>query len=56
MAVRDSYFPVVIAFLVVNAVAVALRFWARVTKKAIGYDDITMAVSGEPITYIEHYE
>ncbi|KAF5007780.1 hypothetical protein FDECE_5904 [Fusarium decemcellulare] len=45
MAVRDSYYPVVISFLVIDGFAVGLRFWARGIKKAIGYDDITMAFS-----------
>ncbi|KAF7557148.1 hypothetical protein G7Z17_g915 [Cylindrodendrum hubeiense] len=45
MAVRDGYYPTVITFLVVDGIAVGLRFWARGTKKAIGYDDVTMAVS-----------
>lgn len=45
MAVRDSYYPVSITFLVIDGIAVGLRFWARGIKKAVGYDDITMAVS-----------
>ncbi|KAF4473051.1 integral membrane [Fusarium albosuccineum] len=45
MAVRDSYYPVVISFLVIDGFAVGLRFWARGIKKAIGYDDVTMAFS-----------
>ncbi|KAI5460388.1 hypothetical protein BGZ63DRAFT_246741 [Mariannaea sp. PMI_226] len=45
MAVRDAYYPIAISFLVVDGLAVGLRFWARGTKKAVGYDDVTMAVS-----------
>ncbi|KAH6886336.1 hypothetical protein B0T10DRAFT_608019 [Thelonectria olida] len=45
MGVRDSYYPVAVTFLVVDGIAVGLRFWARGTKKAVGYDDVTMAVS-----------
>lgn len=44
MAVRDGYCPTVITFLVVDSIAVGLRFWARGSKKAVGYDDVTMAV------------
>ncbi|VUC32593.1 unnamed protein product [Clonostachys rosea] len=42
---RDAYYPVGITFMVVNAVAVGLRFWARGIKSAVGYDDVAMAVS-----------
>lgn len=42
---RDGYYPTVITFLVVDGVAVGLRFWARGSQKAVGYDDVTMAVS-----------
>jgi hypothetical protein len=45
MGVRDAYYPVAITFLVVDGIAVGLRFWARGMKKAVGYDDVTMAVS-----------
>ncbi|KAH7161052.1 hypothetical protein EDB81DRAFT_755637 [Dactylonectria macrodidyma] len=45
MTAGDSYYPTVITFLVVDGVAVCLRFWARGIKKAVGYDDVTMADS-----------
>jgi hypothetical protein len=45
MGVRDTYFPLVIACLVVDGVAVGLRLWVRSVKKAIGYDDIAMFLS-----------
>ncbi|KAH7126520.1 hypothetical protein B0J13DRAFT_646635 [Dactylonectria estremocensis] len=45
MTARNSYYPTVITFLVVDGVAVGLRFWARGIKRAVGYDDVTMAVS-----------
>lgn len=45
MGARDKYYPIAITFLVVDGLAVGLRFWARGTNKAIGYDDVTMAVS-----------
>ncbi|KAI9167859.1 hypothetical protein HJFPF1_03999 [Paramyrothecium foliicola] len=42
---RDSYHPLAISFLVIDAIAVGLRFWARWMKHAIGHDDIAMAIS-----------
>ncbi|KAL6915619.1 hypothetical protein FSST1_007114 [Fusarium sambucinum] len=45
MGVRDSYYPLVIACLVVDGVAVGLRLWVRSVKKAIGYDDVVMLLS-----------
>lgn len=45
MGVRDTYYPLVISFLVVDGIAVSLRLWARRLKRAIGYDDIVMWLS-----------
>ncbi|KAJ4267253.1 hypothetical protein NW762_003357 [Fusarium torreyae] len=45
MGVRDTFYPLVIACLVVDGVAVALRLWARSIKKALGYDDVAMIFS-----------
>lgn len=45
MRLRDAYYPLVIASLVIDGIAVGLRLWARSTKKAIGYDDIAMMFS-----------
>ncbi|KAK2671397.1 hypothetical protein RAB80_013819 [Fusarium oxysporum f. sp. vasinfectum] len=45
MGLRDAYYPLVIASLVIDGIAVGLRLWARSIKKAIGYDDIAMMFS-----------
>jgi len=43
--VRDVYYPLGITFLILNTVGVALRYWARYIKKAVGYDDKALLVS-----------
>ncbi|RSL90652.1 hypothetical protein CDV31_015642 [Fusarium ambrosium] len=45
MAPRDAYLPTCVTFLIIDGVAVCLRFWARGIKNAVGYDDIMMAMS-----------
>lgn len=45
MSPRDSYYPVVLVFVVLDSIAVALRLWVRHVKSAIGYDDLALAVS-----------
>ncbi|RGP70053.1 integral membrane [Fusarium sporotrichioides] len=45
MGVRDVYYPLVIACLVVDGIAVSLRLWVRSAKKATGYDDVVMFLS-----------
>jgi len=43
--VRDVYYPLGTTFLMLNTVGVALRFWARSIKHALGYDDLAMMIS-----------
>ncbi|WXC61486.1 hypothetical protein SNK03_007358 [Fusarium graminearum] len=45
MCIRDTYYPLLIACLVVSGIAVGLRLWVRIVKKAIGYDDVVMLLS-----------
>lgn len=45
MTPRDSYYPLVIVFVVLNSIAVTLRLWVRYRRDAIGYDDLVLAVS-----------
>lgn len=45
MGIRDIYYLLVIACLVVDGIAVVLRLWVRSVKKAIGYDDVVMFLS-----------
>lgn len=45
MAARDAYFPLVITFIVIDSIAVALRFKVRSSKDAVGYDDFAMLLS-----------
>lgn len=45
MTIRDSYYPLILTLLVLDGIAVALRFWVRSSKNAAGYDDLAMAVS-----------
>lgn len=45
MCIRDTYYPLLIACLVVGGIAVGLRLWVRIVKKAIGYDDVVMLLS-----------
>lgn len=42
---REGLYPAGVTFLVIDVIAVALRFWARISKRAVGYDDIALAVS-----------
>lgn len=45
MCIRDTYYPLLIACLVVGGIAVGLRLWVRIVKKAIGCDDVVMLLS-----------
>jgi hypothetical protein len=42
---REVLWPIGITFLILNILGVGLRFWARQTKKAFGYDDAALALS-----------
>lgn len=45
MSPRDSYYPVVLVFVVLDSLAVALRLWMRYVRNTMGYDDLALAVS-----------
>ncbi|KXJ85063.1 hypothetical protein Micbo1qcDRAFT_106274, partial [Microdochium bolleyi] len=45
MGVREAYYPLGISLIVVNGFAIATRFWARMGKGSMGYDDYTMGVA-----------
>ena len=45
MSPRDSYYPVVLVFVVLDSIAVALRLWVRYVRNTMGYDDLALAVS-----------
>lgn len=41
MGIRDSYYPSVIAYLVVYDISVGLRLWVQSLKKATDYDEVS---------------
>ncbi|KAK8113501.1 hypothetical protein PG984_014027 [Apiospora sp. TS-2023a] len=45
MAARDAYFPLIITFIILDSIAVGLRFKVRNSKGAVGYDDFAMLLS-----------
>lgn len=45
MAARDAYFPLIITFIIIDSIAVGLRFKVRNSKGAIGHDDFAMLLS-----------
>lgn len=45
VSARDAYYPLGITFVVLNTVACGLRLWARVLKRALGYDDLALGIS-----------
>ncbi|KAK7935927.1 hypothetical protein PG985_001422 [Apiospora marii] len=45
MSPRDAYFPIIVTFIVIDSIAVVLRFKVRSSKDAVGYDDFAMLLS-----------
>ncbi|KAL6793127.1 hypothetical protein V8C40DRAFT_237865 [Trichoderma camerunense] len=45
MSPRDSFWSVMVAFVVINSVTVGLRLWLRITSGSFGYDDWATCVA-----------